>query len=72
MQELIPQNDIFVFAEDTTVVTKHTDQRCPEIDTFAKINYLFHFLEENKLRLNADKTNSMLHLKPAKKMIFWW
>lgn len=72
MQEVIPQNDIFVFAEDTSVVTKHTNQRCPEIDTFTQINYLFQFLEENKRRLNADKTNSMLHLKPTKKVIYWW
>lgn len=57
---------MFVFAEDTNVVTKHTNQRCPEIDTFTKINYLFQFLEENKLRWSADKTNSMLHLKPTK------
>lgn len=72
MQEIIPQNDIFVFAEDTSVVTKHTNLRCPEIDTFTTIYYLFQFLEENKRRLNSDKKNNVLHLKPTKKMIFWW
>lgn len=47
----------FVFADDITIVNKHKNCESLEVDTFIKVNRLPQYFEENKQKLNADKTN---------------
>lgn len=54
MQEVISDNNILLcIANDATIITKHTNWKSLEINTFTKIN------NPAQLLLNADITNVM-------------
>lgn len=56
MKQAIPKNNMFVFTGDTIIVTKRTNCESLDVDTFAIVNCFAQYLEENKLKLNANKT----------------
>ncbi|KAG8325649.1 hypothetical protein J6590_061321, partial [Homalodisca vitripennis] len=48
-----------MFADDTTLITKHADQNVLEVDLFIKANNLAQFFAKNGLKLNPEKTKCM-------------
>lgn len=57
MKQAIPKNNMFVFTDGTIIVTKRTNCESLDVDTFAIVNCFVQYFEENKLKLNANKTN---------------
>ena len=56
IKQAVPESNLFVFADDTTVVSKHREIDNLEIDSFEKVNSLAQYFAENKLKLNPNKT----------------
>lgn len=54
--DVIPENNLFIFADDTTLVTRHKNCDELELDTYLKMNTLSQYFAANSLKLNPDKT----------------
>jgi len=54
--EKIPESNLFVFADDTTIISRDRCINLLEIDANIKINEAAQFFSENKLKLNPEKT----------------
>lgn len=53
----VPESDIFLFADDTTLVIRETDVGALETESNEKIEDLAKFFIRNRLSLNSQKTN---------------
>lgn len=56
--ETIHESNIFIFADDSTLVTKNQEVDTLEIESYIKINDLGHILLQNCLKLNKEKNKS--------------
>lgn len=53
---LIPVQNLFQFADDTTLFTKGGDCESLEMESFVNVNYLSQYFSKNQLKLNPSKT----------------
>jgi hypothetical protein len=56
MPGMVPVENLFMFADDTTLFSKHRDAKSLEIQTFEQINNLAQYFSNNQLLLNSGKT----------------
>lgn len=57
--EFVPVNNIFQFADDTTIFTKGRICEDVEVESFSKVNAMAQYFSNNNLKLNTSKTNYM-------------
>lgn len=62
-----PQN-IFLFADDTTLFTRGKESNDLEIEAFCKVNNMAQYFSSNNLKLNASKTN-YIHIQTQQRKL---
>jgi hypothetical protein len=59
MPGAVPDENLFMFADDTTLFTKNKKAEQLEVETFVKINQLAQYFSDNLLSLNSAKTGCL-------------
>ncbi len=56
ISNIIPEQNLFQFADDTTLFTRSSNCERLETESFVNVNLLAQYFSQNQLKLNASKT----------------